>query len=80
MIDRMRQTVLKDPAPLLKKIDCPVLLLWGEGDAMIPIRNAEDYLGLIPQAKLQAMQNMGHLPQEEDPERSLSYVMKFLKP
>jgi pimeloyl-ACP methyl ester carboxylesterase len=80
MIDRMRQTVLKDPAPLLKKIDCPVLLLWGEGDAMIPIRNAQDYLALMPQAKLQAMQNMGHLPQEEDPERSLSYVMKFLKP
>ena len=80
MIDRMRQTVLKDPTPLLKKIDCPVLLLWGEGDAMIPIRNAQDYLALMPQAKLQAMQNMGHLPQEEDPERSLSYVMKFLKP
>jgi len=79
MIDRMRQTVLKDPVPLLKKIDCPVLLVWGTGDAMIPIRNAEDYLGLIPQAKLQAMQNMGHLPQEEDSERSLSYVINFLK-
>jgi pimeloyl-ACP methyl ester carboxylesterase len=79
MIDRMRQTVLKDPVPLLKKIDCPVLLLWGAGDAMIPIRNAEDYLGLIPQAKLQAMQNMGHLPQEEDPVRSLAYLIDFLK-
>lgn len=79
MIDRMRQTVLKDPAPFLKKIHCPVLLLWGEHDAMIPIQNAKDYLALIPQAELQVLQNQGHLPQEEDPQRSLPYLLQFLK-
>ena len=79
MIDRMRQTVLKDPAPFLKKIHCPVLLLWGERDAMIPVRNAKDYLALIPQAELQVLQSMGHLPQEEDPLRSLPYLLQFLK-
>ena len=79
MIDRMRQTVLKDPAPFLKKIHCPVLLLWGERDAMIPVQNAKDYVVLIPQADLQVLQSIGHLPQEEDPSRSLPYLLQFLK-
>ncbi len=79
MIDRMHQTVLKDPAPFLKRIYCPVLLLWGERDAMIPIQNAQDYLALMPQAQLEVMKNMGHLPQEEDPQRSLPYLVHFLK-
>jgi pimeloyl-ACP methyl ester carboxylesterase len=79
MIDRMRQTVLKDPVPFLKKIHSPVLLLWGETDAMIPVQNAKDYMALMPQADLQVLQSMGHLPQEEDPPRSLSYLLKFLK-
>ncbi len=80
MIDRMRQTVLKDPAPFLKEIYCPVLLLWGERDGMIPIRNAQDYLALMPQAQLQTLRNVGHLPHEEDPQASLPYLLQFLKP
>jgi pimeloyl-ACP methyl ester carboxylesterase len=79
MIDRMRQTVLKDPAPFLKKIHCPVLLLWGGRDGMIPVQNAQDYLTLIPQAELQVLPNIGHLPQEEDPQKSLPYLLQFLK-
>jgi pimeloyl-ACP methyl ester carboxylesterase len=79
MIDRMRQTVLKDPVPFLTKIHCPVLLLWGERDAMIPVQNAKDYLALMPQAELQVLPNIGHLPQEENPPRSLSYLLQFFK-
>ncbi len=79
MLDRMRQTVLQDPALFLKDIRCPILLLWGEKDAMIPIKNAQDYLALIPQAKLQTLTKLGHLPQEEDPRYSLPYLVSFLK-
>ena len=78
MIDRMRQTVLKDPAPFLKKIHCPVLILWGERDAMIPVQNAQDYVALMHQADLQVLQSIGHLPQEEDPLGSLPYLLEFL--
>ena len=79
MVDRMRQTILKDPNLYLKDIHCPVLLLWGEKDGMIPIQNAQDYLHLMPQARLQKIPEMGHLPQEEDPQRSLPYLKDFLK-
>ena len=79
MVDRMRQTILKDPNLYLKDIYCPVLLIWGEKDAMIPIQNAQDYLNLMPQARLQKIPGIGHLPQEEDPQRSLPYLNDFLK-
>jgi pimeloyl-ACP methyl ester carboxylesterase len=46
---------------------------------MIPVQNAKDYLTLMPQADLQVLQSIGHLPQEEDPSRSLPYLLQFLK-
>jgi pimeloyl-ACP methyl ester carboxylesterase len=78
LIERMRQTVLRDPVPLLRRIQAPVLLLWGQKDAMIPIANAADYLGALPQATLVTLPGLGHVPQEEDPEASLVPVRDFL--
>ena len=40
ILDRTRQTVLTDPSARLKRITAPTLLLWGEEDHMIPVRNA----------------------------------------
>ncbi len=78
MLARMGQVVLRDPVPTLARIKSPTLLLWGENDAMIPISNAADYLRAMPTAKLVRLPNLGHLPFEEDPERSLPVVAQFL--
>ena len=78
IIDRTAQTILQDPVPSLHKIQAPVLLLWGEEDAMIPISNAEDYVAAIPQAKLVRLSRLGHVPQEEAPAASLLPVQDFL--
>jgi pimeloyl-ACP methyl ester carboxylesterase len=79
LLDRMRQIVLSDPLPRLKQIQAPTLLLWGAKDAMIPIANAQDYLRVMPNAKLVTLPDLGHVPQEEAPERSLPPVLAFLK-
>jgi len=79
MLDRMRATVLKDPQSFLKEIHCPTLLLWGDNDRMIPLSNAQDYLRLMPQASLQVLPNIGHLPQEESANVSLPFLREFLK-
>jgi pimeloyl-ACP methyl ester carboxylesterase len=78
LIERMRQTVLRDPVPLLRGIEAPVLLLWGQTDAMIPIANASDYLAALPHASLITLPGLGHVPQEEDPAMSLAPVRDFL--
>ena len=61
MLERMSQTVLVDPLPLLRRIEAPTLLLWGEADAMIPFRNAADYHGALPHATLVALPDLGHV-------------------
>ena len=79
LIARMEQTVLEDPEPLLPRIAAPTLLLWGEKDAMIPVSNAADYRRLVPDVTLAALPGLGHVPQEEDPARSLEPVAAFLR-
>ncbi|MGJ3230810.1 MAG: alpha/beta fold hydrolase [Oceanicaulis sp.] len=80
LIDRMEQTVLTDPRPILETIDAPVLLLWGEEDGLIPVSNAQDYLDHLPDARLATLDGVGHLPMEETPARSLDPVEAFLAP
>lgn len=78
LLARMGQTILRDPAPILARIQAPTLLLWGEKDGMIPISNAADYLHDLPHATLVRLPNLGHVPFEEDPDRSLPPVERFL--
>lgn len=79
LLARMRQTTLVDPVPLLRRIQAPTLLVWGEADAMIPVANAADYLKTMPHAKLVSLPGVGHLPQEEAAEKSIAAVQDFLK-
>ena len=78
LISRMEQTVLQDPVPTLRKIQLPVLLLWGEKDRLIPVSNAMDYSRELPQSEIVAFPELGHVPQEEAPTRSLQSIKAFL--
>ncbi len=78
ILARMDQTILRNPAPILPRVTATTLLLWGEKDAMIPISNASDYLRLLPHATLVRLPDLGHVPFEEDPARSLPPVEHFL--
>jgi pimeloyl-ACP methyl ester carboxylesterase len=78
LLSRMKETVLVDPVPLLHRIQAPVLLVWGQRDGMIPFGNAKDYLQNLRNARLVALPDLGHVPQEEAPARSLPPVMAFL--
>jgi pimeloyl-ACP methyl ester carboxylesterase len=78
MLQRMQQTVLVAPEPLLTLIRAPTLLVWGEQDAMIPFANAKDYLKNISDVRLAAYPDAGHLPQEEAAARSATAVRDFL--
>ena len=75
---RISQVLLHDPANLLPGIKVPVLLVWGEKDAMIPFSNSADYMRLLPHATLAPFPGLGHVPQEEAPALSLGPVEAFL--
>jgi pimeloyl-ACP methyl ester carboxylesterase len=79
LIARMEQTVRENPVPLLQSIRAPVLLVWGENDAMIPVSNAADYTRALPNSTVVSFPGLGHVPQEEAPEESLEPVEAFLR-
>lgn len=78
LLERMAQTVLVDPRPILKKITAPTLLVWGEQDGMIPFANSNEYLKAIAGSKRVSFKGVGHLPHEEAPGASMGAVREFL--
>jgi pimeloyl-ACP methyl ester carboxylesterase len=78
MIERLRQTVLEDPVPLLRGIDAPTLVMWGQQDKLIPFSNAADYMSTLPHATLVRFADLGHVPHEESPAESLPPLRRFL--
>ena len=79
IVARVNQTILKDPLPMLKNIQAETLVMWGERDAMISIANASDYINALPNSHLVILPNIGHLPQEEQPQLGLLALKKFLQ-
>ncbi|WP_291216403.1 alpha/beta fold hydrolase [Hydrogenophaga sp.] len=79
MFKRLEQTVLTNPVPLLNTITAPTLLVWGAADAMIPVTNAQDYLGAVKGSRLVTLPGVGHLPHEEAAQASLQAVADFLR-
>lgn len=60
-----------------ESIACPVLLLWGEHDAMAPLRCAQDMQDRLPDSKLVVVPGAGHTPMIEYPDRFNEAVLAF---
>jgi pimeloyl-ACP methyl ester carboxylesterase len=56
----------------------PTLILWGSLDRLVPPANAERFHHDIAGSKLVMFPELGHVPQEEDPERTVAELRKFL--
>ncbi|HZF75063.1 MAG TPA: alpha/beta hydrolase [Acetobacteraceae bacterium] len=78
ILDRTPQNTLEDPAPMLARITAPTLLVWGALDRMVPVANAADYQRLMRDTRLVTFPDVGHVPQEEAPARTLTPVQDFL--
>ena len=49
----------------LRQIECPTAVVWGEHDALIPLRHAREYVRRIPHAEAITIADAGHLPMVE---------------
>lgn len=65
-------------ATRLKDIKVPTLILWGGQDRLMPLEVAHRFERDIPGAKLVVFDDLGHMPQEEDPARTVAEVRRFL--
>lgn len=78
LIDRLAQHRWGADAERIRDIRQPTLILWGRLDRLIPLDSAERFARDIPGSTLTILDGLGHVPQEEDPLRSLEPVLGFL--
>ncbi len=62
----------------LAEIRAPTLVVWGEDDRLVPVRDADRFVELIPEAGKVVFADTGHVPQLERPEAFNEVVAEFL--
>jgi pimeloyl-ACP methyl ester carboxylesterase len=63
----------------LSSLQQPTLIMWGAQDSVIPVSVAAQFETALPKAKTVIYQDLGHIPMEEDPERTAADVRLFLE-
>jgi pimeloyl-ACP methyl ester carboxylesterase len=56
------------PADGLDEISCPVTIVWGANDRVLPARQAAQFAAQIPNAKVRILHRCGHVPMSDDVE------------
>jgi pimeloyl-ACP methyl ester carboxylesterase len=60
------------------QVEVPTLLLWGRHDRVVPLATGARLAAVLPNARLEVLEACGHVAHEEQPERSLALLERFL--
>jgi len=63
----------------LSRLAIPVINIWGEHDVIIPRAAAESVCQWVPRCELVTIEGVGHMPQEESPEKIVGLLRDFLR-
>jgi pimeloyl-ACP methyl ester carboxylesterase len=70
-------SLTSDPANY-QSLTMPTLILWGDSDTVIPLKEGEYLQSILPNAELVLMKDVNHIPHVEDQERFIEIVLGFL--
>lgn len=73
-----RDILAQDIRPLAASITAPTLLIWGANDRLVPLRQGERLVHLIPHARLVTIPRAGHVPMYDRPDLFAATVLHFL--
>jgi pimeloyl-ACP methyl ester carboxylesterase len=76
--DALRACLEYDFRDRLPDVGVPTLIVWGENDAIIPVRDANEFERLIPDSRKIVMRDTGHIPMAERPQAFNDLLMEFL--
>ncbi len=62
----------------LPEIRQPTLIVWGEKDSIVPVRDAHEFERLISDSRKMVMKDTGHIPMAERPGTFNDVMMEFL--
>jgi pimeloyl-ACP methyl ester carboxylesterase len=57
----------------------PALLIWCAHDRIVPLRFGKRLYKDLPNAKIDVIEECGHIPQEEEPEETVAAIQEFAK-
>lgn len=63
----------------IAELKMPTLIIWGGRDQLIPPINAQRFQRDIDGSRVVLFDDLGHVPQEEDPARTVAALHAFLK-
>ena len=78
LVQRFAQLEHGEHAARIAALKLPTLVLWGGRDRLVPPDNARRFAHDIAGSTLVVFDDLGHVPQEEDPPRTLEAVKAFL--
>lgn len=70
-------SLTSDPANY-QRLSMPALIIWGDSDTVIPLKEGEYLQSILPDAKLVVMEGVNHIPHLEDREKFVEIVLGFL--
>lgn len=78
---RQQKAILSraDSRDLLAGIDCPTLVACGRQDQLTPLELSEEMAAAIPRARLEVVEDCGHLPPLEHPGTATGLLRRWLE-
>ena len=76
--DALRACLDYDFRDRLPDVKVPTLIVWGEKDAIIPVRDADEFERLIEDSRKVVMKDTGHIPMAERPQAFNDVLVDFL--
>jgi pimeloyl-ACP methyl ester carboxylesterase len=77
-VDALAACIDYDFRDRLPEIACPTLVVWGKDDAIIPARDADTYVELIPGSRKVIFEDTGHVAMVERPVAFNDELQAFL--
>jgi pimeloyl-ACP methyl ester carboxylesterase len=72
------QAGMVDVPTRLERITCPVLLVQGTADPLVPMQSPR-FLAFVRHAQMRWLPGLSHVPISDDPEVVVSLMLRFLK-
>lgn len=78
VIERFQQLDHGEMSQRIVEVRVPTLILWGARDRLIPPENGALFQADIADSELVEFEDLGHVPHEEDPVRTVAAAGRFL--
>jgi pimeloyl-ACP methyl ester carboxylesterase len=78
MRDTFKKIVNEKVISSAKKINVPTIIIWGDKDSELSLKNAKSLKNLIRNSTLRVLWGLGHSPNIEAPEKLVNLLFEYL--